>query len=711
MILNKEKKRAAVLQTQVRGVTAALLLAGMMATTPLMAREAASITFSLKDAELETVVATVAEFTGKNFIIDPRVKGKVTVVSAKPMTADEVYQTFLSLLEVHNFAAVRIGSVIKIVPSVNAKQLGGAGGSGEGSRINDEIVTQVLEVKNVSASQLVPILRPLVPQEGHMAAYAPTNVLIVSDRAANVQRLIKLIERIDVSSASDIEVYNLHHAAAAEVVRIMEALRQRAIQVDPQAAAGAAVLVADERTNSILISGDKSERLGIRAIITHLDTPLESSGNTHVVYLRYAKAKDLVPVLTGVSESLEKEKQGGAAKAPAPQPGRSPITIQSPEDTNSLVITAPPDLLRSLQSVIGQLDIRRAQVQVEAIIAEVTDDKSAELGVSWFVDGSADNKGPIAGTAFTNFNAAAVSATLKAGNSPAIPSPLSFLGFGRFNSGRTDFTGLLNAIQGDSRANVLSRPTIMTLDNQEAEIIVGQTVPFRTGSYTSTGDNSSVTNPFTTIKRENVGITLKVKPQINEGNAVKLDIEQKVDSVVPSPVGAADLTTNTRSIKTSVLVDDGGTIVLGGLIKDDVQESVQKVPLLGDIPFIGALFRNKVSTKVKTNLMVFLKPTIVRDAAVITRMTSSKYDYMRAEQLSFQKKGVSFVKGEEIPVLPEFTELPPSFDEIKARSKQEPPVSRGADLPPAPPLTAPIGQTGSEPVTPAGDAGNVDGAQ
>ncbi len=679
---NEKKSKTVVLKTRTKQLALVLAFTTLAAMTmPASAREVANITFSLKEAELETVVATVAEFTGKNFIIDPRVKGKVTVISAKPMTPDEVYQTFLSLLDVHNFAAVRMGNVIKIIPSVNAKQLGS---SGDSSRFNDEIITQVLEVKNVSASQLVPILRPLVPQEGHMAAYAPTNVLIVSDRAANVQRLIKIIERIDVSSATDIEVYTLKHAAAAEVVRIMEALRQREKQADPQAmGAGAPVLVADERTNSILISGDKSERLGIRAVITHLDTPLETGGNTHVAYLRYAKAKELVPVLTGLSESLEKEQQGGAPKAPVPQAGRAPITIQAHEDTNALVITAPPDLLRSLKSVISQLDIRRAQVQVEAIIAEVTDDKSAELGVSWFIDGSPDNKGPIAGTAFKDFNAAAAADSFKNNTIPTLPNPLSFLGFGRFNSGKTDFVGLLNAIQGDSRANVLSRPTIMTLDNEEAEIIVGQTVPFRTGSYTSTGSGAtaSVTAPFTTIKRENIGITLKVKPQINEGDAVRLDIEQKVESVAPSNAGAADLITNTRSVKTSVLVDDGGTIVLGGLIKDDVTESVQKVPLLGDIPFIGALFRNKSSTKVKTNLMVFLKPTIIRDAAIATRITSGKYDYIRAEQLGFQKKKILLVNKEDIPILPEFIALPPSFEEIKSRANHKQPTTPAVNPP------------------------------
>lgn len=644
-------------------LAAVLLLSG--GWTAAVQAQQSSITFNLKDAELETVIATVAEFTGKNFIIDPRVKGRVTVISSRPMNANEVYQTFLSLLEVHNFSAVPVGNVIKIVPSVNAKQMGGPEMM-RNDASGDEIVTRVIDVKNVSAAQLVPILRPLVPQHGHMAAYAPTNVLIVSDAAANVDRLLSIIGRIDVASASDLEVMPLKHAAAGEVVRILESLRQQGRRADPNQQSGAAVLVADERTNSILISGDKSERLNIRAIISHLDTPLETSGNTHVIYLRYAKAKDLVPVLTGLGESFEKEQQGGA-KTAAPV-ARSPITIQAHESTNALVITAPPDLMRSLKGVIKQLDVRRAQVLVEAVIAEVTEDKSAELGVSWFVDGSGDGNGPIGGTVFTDgFNAPTVGLGLR-NDSIGVPSaPLSFLGVGRINSGSTDFVGLIRAIQGDSRANVLSKPTVMTLDNEEAEIVVGENVPFRTGSYVAIGDGSTTpTNPFTTIERQNVGITLKVKPQINEGNAVKLDIEQNVDSIAPSPEGAADITTNTRSIRTSVLVDDGGTIVLGGLIKDDVNESEQKVPILGDIPFLGALFRHKSSNKVKNNLLVFIRPTIVRDAAVAGNITSSKYDYVRAEQLNFQRQGVMLLDEAEVPVLPEFLELPPAYEPLPA---------------------------------------------
>jgi len=622
------------------------------------------ITFNLKDADLETVVATVADFTGKNFIIDPRVKGKVTVISSKPMNRNEVYQTFLSLLEVHNFSAVPVGNVIKIVPSVNAKQMGGPDMLREDAQ-GDEIVTRVIEVKNVSAAQLVPILRPLVPQYGHMAAYAPTNVLIISDAASNVDRLLSIIDRIDVASASDLEVMQLEHASASEVVRILETLRQQNKR-NPKQQAGAAVLVADERTNSILISGGKSERLNIRAIISHLDTPLETTGNTHVIYLRYAKAKELVPVLTGLGENFQKEKTGGG-KAPAAQPNNSPISIQAHEATNALVITAPPDLLRSMKSVIQQLDVRRAQVLVEAVIAEVTENKSAELGVSWFVDGSPDGKGPVAGSNFTDFNAATVGIGLKNNTLSSVPSPLSFLGIGRFSSGTTNFVGLLQALQGDSRANVLSKPTIMTLDNEEAEIVVGENVPFRTGTYTSTGDGTTPSNPFTTIERKDVGVTLKVKPQINEGNAIKLDIEQSVDSIAPSNQAASDLITNKRSIRTSVLVDDGGTIVLGGLIKDDINESEQKVPILGDIPFLGALFRHKGSEKVKNNLLVFIHPTIVRDAAVATAISSSKYDYVRAEQLKFQNKGVMMMDKSDVPVLPEFLELPPAYKDDSAK--------------------------------------------
>ncbi|MBI3771845.1 MAG: type II secretion system secretin GspD [Gammaproteobacteria bacterium] len=671
------------------GVVFALALA---APGPVWAE--AKITFNLKEADIGTVVATVSDFTGKNFIVDPRVKGKVTIISARPMNKDEVYQTFLSLLEVHNFAAVRTGNIIKIVPDVNAKQsagnVSGVDNPGEG----DEIVTQVIEVKHVSAAQLVPILRPLVPQQGHMAAYAPTNVLIVSDRAANLKRLLQIIERIDIASATDIEVYRLKYASAAEVVRIIEMLnRQGQRPGDPGAPSEVPVLVADERTNSILMGGDKSSRLSARALITHLDTPMESSGNTHVVYLHYAKAKELTPVLTGLGDTYEKEKKGGAVGA-APSPGagapgaRAPITIQPHEATNALVITAPPDLFRELESVIKKLDVRRAQVLVEAVIAEISNNRMKELGVQWIADGTPGGNGPVGGTNFGSNNILKLGAAVRGNTVPEI-TPGALLGIGRFNSKNVNFGVLINALESDGDSNVLSKPTIVTLDNEEAEIIVGQNVPFITGSYSGTGNSTTPQNPFQTIKRENVGITLKVKPQINEGDAIKLDIEQKVDALVQSSLPASDLITSTRSIKTSVLVDDGGAIVLGGLTTDDLKESVQKVPILGDIPLIGALFRYKKTTKEKTNLMVFIRPVIMRDAAVTTRMTAGKYNYIRGQQVTARERGVGLMDDKEAPVMPElqeFVELPPPFELVNPIPRRKPqPETTPAPLPePAP---------------------------
>ncbi len=634
------------------------------------------ITLNLKDADIQTVIATVSEFTGKNFIIDPRVKGKVTIISSKPMDKGEVYQTFLSILEVHNYAAVPAGKLIKILPDVNAKQSSTPVVTAASPGYGDEMVTRVIEIENVSAAQLVPILRPLVPQQGHLAAYAPSNVLILSDRANNVERLIRIIKRVDVASVNDVEVFPLKHASATEVVRILETLRRQ--NKRDSKSTDSSMLVADERTNSILLSGDKAERLNVRALITHLDTPLESTGNTKVIYLRYAAAKDLVPVLTGLGENVEKMKKGGGKNAAA----GSMLNIQAHESTNALVITAAPDVMRSLEGVIRQLDVRRAQVLVEAVIAEISQNRLAELGVQWLFDGTPGGDGPVGGVTFAgNANLLNIAATAASGAATSVPSVAgAFMGLGRFDSQNVNFAMLVNALEGDGNTNILSKPTIVTLDNEEAEIVVGQNVPFVTGSYSATGGSSSPTNPFQTIKRENVGITLKVKPQINEGDAIRLDIEQKVDDVASSSGSAADLVTNTRSISTTVMIDDGGSIALGGLIKDSLRETEQKVPGLGDIPFLGALFRNRSTIKEKTNLMVFIHPTILRDAATTTRMTSSKYNFIRAQQLEAREHGVALMEDDVAPVMPtfeEFMQLPAPFEETQV----EPSADETADQP------------------------------
>lgn len=668
------------------------------------AAPSSAVTLNFKDADLSAVISTVADITGKNFIIDPRVRAKVTIVSSKPMDKDEIYQVFLSLLEVHNFATVPSGKVIKIVPDVNAKQGTTKFATDEDPGAGDEIVTRVIAIEHVSANQLVPVLRPLAPQQAHMVAYPPSNLLIISDRAANIERMVSIIKRIDQPGEnSDVEVMPLKHAAAAEIVRVLNALEQETRKNDPAAAAAGGggdkpALIADERTNSILMGGGKSGRLRLRALISHLDTPLESGGNTHVVYLRYAKAKDMVQVLTGVAQQAQQDAvkvsrpggaaPGGAAASVAVSGGSSGggIQIQADEGTNALVITAPTDIFRSLQTVISQLDVRRAQVLVEAVIAEVTHERAAELGIQWGTFNKSGGSNPVGLTNFTNGSTGSsigeLGAAIASGSPPSVGAGMTF-GLGKFNATGLSFAALVRALESDGSTNVLSTPTLVMLDNIEAEIVVGENVPFVTGSFSSTGAGGTPTNPFQTISRQNVGITLKVKPQINEGNAVRLDIEQKVESLAPAVQGAADLLTKTRSIKTSVMVDDGRVIVLGGLIRDNMTESVQKVPLLGDIPLIGSLFRYKKNSKEKTNLMVFLHPVIIRDTETSLRLTNAKYSYIRTQQLEAGQK-TNLLRNVQEPALPNLEQLmnlPPPFE----MDRINPALENGSTLPPTAP--------------------------
>ena len=643
---------------------------------------AESVTLKFKEADIKAVINSVAEITGKNFIVDPRVKGKVTVISSRPMNSRQIYQVFLSILDVHGYTAVPAGKTIKILPDADAKhssipaRTDGKGGKG------DEAVTQVIEVEHVAAAQLVPILRPLVPPQGHLAAYPQSNMLIVSDRASNIERLLKIIARIDQPTSGEIEIIRLEYAAAGDLVRVLTSLQQQSGAAAQKGSAERPTLVADERTNSILIGGDRSMRLQLRAIISHLDTPAEVEGDTHVIYLRYAKAKDLVPVLTGVADTAKNvalksgSGAGAAAKAPVRAPvqrggGQNPLlNIQADESSNALVITAPPGLYRSLEAVIRQLDVRRAQVMVEAIIAEVSSEREAQLGVQWILDGSGGDD-PIGVINFGSKPISGVAASIAASNAGSSLASDPFgagtsIAVGRFNDPSFNFASLINALEGDGKTNVLSTPSLVTLDNEEADIFIGQEVSIPSGSFSSTGTGSTPTNPFTTFDRVPVGISLKVKPQINEGDTIRLDIEQSTDSIFAGSAGQGNVVTSERRFNTSVMVDDGKMLVLGGLIRDDLVENDQKVPLLGDIPLLGALFRSKTVKKVKTNLMVFLKPQILRDERDGTKLTNSKYNYIRELQKLDEERGVPLLGDENVPVLPDLEsllELPPSFEE------------------------------------------------
>lgn len=629
-------------------------MAVLLFSTQVLADE---ITLNLKDADIRALISTVSKFTGKNFIIDPRVKAKITVISSETLTPEEVYEVFLSILQVHGYAAVPTGSVIKIVPEVNAKQ-----GplpmtttpAGEGG---DELITKVIGLDHVPAAQLVPILRPLVPQQGHLAAYNPTNTLIITDHAGNIQRLMRIIAGVDKAESDELEVIPLKHASAPELVRIVNSLY-------PQSAkdqANQINLAADERTNSILMSGERAIRLKIRTTIMQLDTPLDDGGgNTHVIYLNYAKAENMVEILTGLQQQQTGVKRTTTATkagvAATRTTGASFISdtaiIQADAETNALIITADPNTLLTLKSVIRQLDIRRAQVHIEAIIAEISDNKDKEVGVGAVVDGtnSSESTFPVG---ISNLVGLGDIIAAAAGSQDAALSVLQnlgsglTLGIGAETSSGVRYGMILKALQTDSAANILSTPSIVTLDNEEAEIIVAQNLPFKTGSFTGTG-SLNPQNPFTTIERQDVGLTLKVTPQINEGDTIKLDIAQEVSNVLrQSEEGPV---TQKRSITTSVLVDDGGILVLGGLIEEIVDDTQSKVPLLGDIPVLGWLFTSRSSTKRKQNLMVFLKPSILRDFDDAAMVTNEKYNYLRAEQIRDEENNFGLIEG--APVLP-----------------------------------------------------------
>jgi general secretion pathway protein D len=595
---------------------------------------------NLKNADIHSLIETVAMATGKNFIIDPRVQGKVTVVSSGTVSADELYQVFLSVLDVHGFIAAPSGSSIKIVPKINARVSGNVSEASNTPAAGDEIVTQIMAVKHVPAVQIVPVLRPLLPQEAHLTAYLPTNMLILSDTARNAQRIWDMVRRIDQPLEQTLEIAQLKHASASEVVSIINSLGLNPNRATGEPTASTPIVIADQRTNSIILNAGSELLPRLRALIAHLDAPIaEMTGNTKVVYLHYAKAEILAPIISDMASAQT------ATEALAAGDDSPPvlISVQAEPGTNALVITAPDAALQSMLAVIKQLDVRRAQVLVEAIIAEISSSKAAELGVQWAL-----GTNNILGA--TNFGASGSNLIQLKTNPLSLGSGLS-LGVGQFGAGQLGIGALLRALASDASTNIISTPSLLTMDNQQAEIVVGQNVPFITGQYASTGSGETPSSPFQTIKRQDIGVRLQIKPQINQGDAISLEILQEISSLAPSTVSAADIVTNKRSIQTTVIANDGDLIILGGLIDDNLQETSEKVPLLGDLPILGAAFRYKKSTLVKRNLMVFIRPTIVRDAAVLEAASHGKYTLLRTQQLLRSNDEVMLMPGVKRPVL------------------------------------------------------------
>ncbi|TVZ37266.1 general secretion pathway protein D [Alteromonadaceae bacterium 2753L.S.0a.02] len=586
-------------------------------------------TVNFKDSDINEVIKFVAEVTGKTLVIDPRVKGRVKVISQKPLNERELMELFRSVLEVHDFTIVEVGNVVRVVPLKDARS------SPLPVRDNPEFdegyVTQVIQLKNIAAAKVLPVLRPLVPQHSHLAAYDPSNAIVVSDTAANIERIKEVIEKIDTAAMPVTEVIELKYADSEALVATLTKLDRAGNKGAPQS--NQIQMVADKRNNAILLSGEDLQRQRLKRLIYRLDRPQLQTGNVRVVYLEYATAKDVAVVLGKVVQNMSKMSPGGDKGGGT----RQGATVEADEATNSLLITAEGDQLDAIMAVVERLDIRRAQVLVEAIIVEMQLGEEESLGIDWMFQnatkgilGSSLSGGTaIAGVAAAIFGDAA-SATENLAAALSQSQGQSF-GVGG-NTGNEDFLVLVNFLQSNSNANILSTPTLLTMDNNEAMISVGQNVPFVTGSFTNAGGNGG-TNPFQTIQREDVGITLTVTPHVNEGDKVIMDIKQEISSVEKDAGVASDVITNQRKVETQVMARDGSVVVLGGLIRDELQRGENRVPVLGSIPVMGRLFRSNTESLRKTNLMIFIRPTIIRDDETLEGATAEKYSYIRDLQL------------------------------------------------------------------------------
>jgi len=605
------------------------------------------IKLNFQDADISALVALVAKVTGQNFIVDPRVKGKVTLVSGSNVPVDTLYDIFLSVLATYNFAALPSGGFTKIIPANLVKQNPTPTITEGELPVNEQEITYIVTLEHASVNEILPILRPLLPPTAHIAPHAGSNTLILTDRANNIRRVVSLIERIDKEQQGQaIRVIQIEYADASAVAQIISQLAGT-LNAD-QAAKGTPVqqtlVQVDQGLNALIIRAPEKDFPVLQALIAELDVERKEESNVHVVFLKHAEAVDMVTILNGIIQDKVAEAEDG-------KPLAAKISVQADEVGNSLVIRAKQDVFDEMLAVIEQLDVRRSQVYIEAIIAEVLERDGEIVGVDWV--GSFRNS---SGQEFTKAD-------------PTFEAEDNGFKVGFVNKYVRTLNGLvmpdlgivLTALREDSNSNVISTPSMLTLDNEEAEIVVGQEVPFLTGSYASTGSSVPSANPFSTIERKEVGLTLRITPQINAGGAIRLEVAQELSRVSDTQTsGASDLITDKRTIDTTVLVDDGQIIVLGGLMRTDESDTYERVPVLGDIPYLGAAFRKKSKKKDKINMMVFLRPTIVRSPGDLNETTDDRYEYLRTEEeeslpdtryLLNQRPGIGQTKPEQIPPL------------------------------------------------------------
>ncbi|MDP1687444.1 type II secretion system secretin GspD [Hydrogenophaga sp.] len=687
-------------------------------------RNAEPVTLNFVAADIESVARTMATITGRNVVVDPRVKGTVNLATERPVTPTAALNQFAAVLRLQGFSIVDTGGLYKIVPEADAKLQGNVVNAGSVNALptSNQVVTQIFRLNHESANNLVPVLRPLIGPNNTINVNPGNNSLVITDYADNLQRIGRIITALDVAGATDVEIIPLQHAVAADLAALVARL------IDPAVAAGGAgqtdasyktTLVAEPRSNSLVLRAANPARLAlVRNLVARLDQPSSAnvSGNIHVVYLKNADAVALASTLRAAlagetTISTVSTGAGNPSRTITPTGGSSPASspvaasaqpstggqIQADPATNSLIITASEPQYRQLRAVIDQLDSRRAQVYVESLIAEVNADKAAEFGIQW--QGASGKSGDsLIGLLGTNFGSGG-SNIFDLSTGETTPSRGLNVGVAKRTNGVYVLGFLARFLQENGEGNILSTPNLLTLDNEEAKIVIGQNVPFVTGQFTNTGSNNGSVNPFQTIERKDVGLTLRVKPQISENGTIKMTIYQEVSSVQASSVNSASgLITNKRSIESTVLVDDGAIVVLGGLLQDEFSANQQKVPGLGDVPLFGNLFKSETRSRRKTNLMVFLRPVVVRDARETSSLALDRYELMRSVQQDSQPKPSSVLGVNEAPVMPAprtpggmtLTPQAPSLANPNSSPPLNPPVAPAAPVPLAPaPAPAP----------------------
>ena len=630
-----------------RTIFSLVIVTGVAITSQKSIAEEERVAVELEQVDIKDFVRWCAQLIDQTIIIHPQVSGSVTVISGKEISKAEAYQVFLATLQVYGYTVIRSDGVLKVIPSEQAASNEIPLLSDDSTTGSENIVVKILTVENVPASEIVNLLRPIASKYSYITAYPATNALIIADRSSKVAQLEKIIAKIDLAGEVEVDMVELTYANAEEVSRIISQLLRDG---NNQSREGPKFnLTVDSRTNSIMVTGDAMTKAQIRDLIANMDKPVLGTGNTSVIKLQYAEAVQVVPILETVSGSLkQREKDQRIANVD--------VKISAHEPLNALVITAPPSVMETMRAVIAELDARRSQVLVEAIIVEVSEDLSRDLGVDWQTNLETDDAVYASGSLLPSILSDGIDV------SNGVASAGSGLALGYFRNG--SLRAVIRALEGNAKANILSTPSIVALDNEQASILVGSNVPFVTGSLQRAGDE----NPFQTIQRQDIGITLEIKPRINNKNSLTLEIAQKVESLGQTDARTADIITNKRELSTRVLIENGHVLVLGGLIRDEVKETETKVPLLGDIPLIGRLFRGSSSSLVKSNLMVFIHPIILPDRQSGLDISRKNYNRIREQQINFKNKVDRFILPSSLPELEEY----PAQDPAEMSSENEP---------------------------------------